>query len=272
MKRAFTLVELLVVIAIMALMGGLAVSGYRQMRRGMEERGVMQNVNQFIRSAYQRAQIDRQSVVVVFWNETHLGTDSENIVVVGKAIAVRRSGRITAISGSLLFDEFGDLKFNKKVLDEDDGSASEASSSKGSSVVNLYRIKGNNLEKSFVYETAVSKEHPLRPIIDLPLTQDSLVPLKRYAFEFADKKGVDWKIGDAYGFEFAEITLPHGYIFGKSFSKRASNPIANAGSMRFDVSASSGSITVSSLRPDSSGSLTAQEVATSESPTSSSRK
>ena len=48
MKKAFTLLELLVVITIMGIMGSLAVSGYRQMRRGMEERSVVQNVNQFM--------------------------------------------------------------------------------------------------------------------------------------------------------------------------------------------------------------------------------
>ena len=74
MKRAFTLLELLVVIGIMGFMGTISVGGYRAMRRGMEERGVMQNVNQFIRSAYQRAQIERQPVAVYFWNETLRGS------------------------------------------------------------------------------------------------------------------------------------------------------------------------------------------------------
>ena len=58
-RRAFTLVELMVVIMIMGILGTVSVGGYRAMQRGIEERGVMQNVNQFIRSAYQRAQIDR---------------------------------------------------------------------------------------------------------------------------------------------------------------------------------------------------------------------
>ena len=67
-RRAFTLLELLVVMAIMGMMAVMSVGGYRAMRRGMQERAVMTNVNQFIRAAYQRAQIDRLPVSVYFWN------------------------------------------------------------------------------------------------------------------------------------------------------------------------------------------------------------
>ncbi len=95
-RRGFTLLELLVVIAIMGLLGTASVGGYRAMQRGMEERGVMQNVNEFIRAAYQRAQIDRQPVAVYFWNECiREESDMQTAVVVGKAVAVRRSGRVT---------------------------------------------------------------------------------------------------------------------------------------------------------------------------------
>ena len=52
MKRsAFTLIELLMVIMIMGLLGTVTVGGYRAMQRGMEERGVMENANHFIRAA-----------------------------------------------------------------------------------------------------------------------------------------------------------------------------------------------------------------------------
>ena len=104
-RKAFTLLELLLVMAIMGFMGTVAVGGYRAMRRGMEERSVMQNVNQFIRSAYQRAQIDRQPVAVYFWNETlREETGDEPIQVVGKAVAVRRSGRLTQVDNDKLYD------------------------------------------------------------------------------------------------------------------------------------------------------------------------
>lgn len=88
MNRAFTLIELMVVMAIMGLLGTVSVGGYRAMQRGMEERGVMQSVNSFIRTAYQRAQIDRQPVVVFFWNETErLASEEHTEVVVGRAVA-----------------------------------------------------------------------------------------------------------------------------------------------------------------------------------------
>ena len=67
MKRAFTLVELLVVIGIMGFLGTVSVGGYRAMQRGMEERGVMQNVNTVVKTAFERAQIDRQPTWIWMW-------------------------------------------------------------------------------------------------------------------------------------------------------------------------------------------------------------
>ena len=64
MKKAFTLVELLVVVGIMGLLGTVSVGGYRAMQRGMADKGVMENVNSFVRAAYQRAQIDRQPTAI----------------------------------------------------------------------------------------------------------------------------------------------------------------------------------------------------------------
>ena len=145
MNRAFTLLELLVVIAIMAILGGITVSGYRQMKRGMEERGTVQNANQFIRSAYQRAQIDRQPVAIYFWNETLKGRTSEEFeIVVGRAVAVRRAGRLTRVTGNYLCDEFGDLKYNTKILDEDEeGLENSSSSSADGGGINFYQMNGD---------------------------------------------------------------------------------------------------------------------------------
>ena len=277
MKRAFTLIELLVVIAIMAVLGGITVSGSRQMKRGMEERGTLQNANQFIRSAYQRAQIDRQPVAVYFWNETIRGRTSEQYeIVVGRAIAIRRAGRLTRVTGNYLYDEFGDLKFNTKNLDEDEEGLENRSSSEGGGI-NFYKIngdEGNTPAKSIVYE--ITK----RETSEDALLSGGVKKFECFAYEVKDRGGVAWSTGDAYGFEFSEITLPHGYIFGSSYSTDVRNPVAGGSVMRFAVSANSGdggmsgsvgasTIVISSLRPDKSGALSAQKVGTTESPTKS---
>jgi len=268
------------VIAIMGLMGSITVGGYRAMRRGMEDRGVMQNVNQFIRSAYQRAQIDRLPVAVYFWNETLKDTKNadEVPIVVGRAVAVRRAGRITKVSGSKLYDEFGDLSFNKLVLDEDtdwEGSCISGEDVEGEGVY-LYRMQGDegSSPKRSVIATSTSREDLNEPL----LTTIGQFQMYSYAFVLVDKGGVDWNAGDAYGLEFADLTLPHGYIFGSNWSRSTNTPIAGEDAIRFKVSANSGSgasqgtdgkdtVIVSSLRPDKSGSISAQRVATSESPT-----
>ena len=130
MKRAFTLIELLVVIAIMGLLGTLSVGGYRLMQRGMEDKSALQNASQFIRSAYQRAQIDRAPVAVYYWNETTKEETEDDILLVhGHAVAVRRAGRLTNVVGQNLCDEFGDLSFNRLVVNEDDDEVSSDSGS-----------------------------------------------------------------------------------------------------------------------------------------------
>jgi len=280
-RRAFTLVELLVVVGIMGLLGTISVGGYRSMRRGMEEKGVMQNVNTFIRAAYQRAQIDRLPTAVFFWNETlRAATADDNEVVVGRAVAVRRAGRISAISGSLLVDEFSDLD---KTYPTDQDEKANNSDKKG---VYLYPL--DNLSQ------LESGTRLLRSIIEGMVYLHEVTPnymsddggrtldggkLSSYAFKLVDQNGVQWHPGMAYGFEFANIELPHGFIFGQNYSKSYSDPIKEAGAMVFNVGVNNGnglvagsgmgsrtSIQVYSLRPGNDGSLTAQVVGNSTDP------
>lgn len=282
-RRAFTLVELMVVIMIMGILGTVSVGGYRAMQRGIEERGVMQNVNQFIRSAYQRAQIDRLPVAVYFWNETlREETDAETIIVVGKAVAVRRAGRLTKVQGSYLYDEFGDLSFNRLVLDEDAEDLSGADDSGGAvqgEGVYLYKISGN--EGSQFQRSLISQTTKRMPLTE-PLILGGQGEMENFAYELIDKGGVSWQTGDAYGFEFATLELPHGFIFGSTYSRSIGNPVAGEDLIRFKVSANSGNgatsgtmgrstIEISSLRPDSSGNLAAKTVGTTDSPTRSLR-
>ncbi|MGN0855639.1 MAG: Tfp pilus assembly protein FimT/FimU [Kiritimatiellia bacterium] len=278
MRRAFTLVELLVVIAIMAMLGTLSVGGYRAMQSGMEDRGAMQNINQFIRSAYQRAQIDRTPVSVYFWNETRSEeSDDEIMVVHGHALAVRRSGRLSNVVGDSLCDEYGDLSYNRLVVNEDeDDESSDSGSTRAGSGIYLYRLNGD--EGSQPMRSVVSQTTKKVTLQELMLQSGASGEFEMYAYTLIDKNGVSWKTGDAYGFEFASIDLPNGYIFGSNYSRSLANPIAGEDVIRFKVSANSGNgamqgtdgkstISISRLKPNASGAVEAQQIGTTDSPT-----
>lgn len=306
MKKAFTLIELLVVIGIMGLLGTVSVGGYRAMQRGMAERGVLDNVNALVRAAYQRAQIDRQPTAIYFWNETLRAADDDRTeIVVGKAVAIRRQGRITRADGQYLYDEFADLNLSYQTDDSTSGSASagEGGGDSRKNTMYLYPIDRlsdiedtTQLKRSIVDQKVYGKE--LTPLylsgengvltaLDANGTKLSDVPsgetqgaLKVYAFKVEDAGGVTWQAGMAYGFEFARLELPHGYIFGSSYATDVADPIRPAGTMTFNVglnqgngvSGSSGlgtrtAVTVYSLRPDASGNLAARSVGQSSDPT-----
>lgn len=281
--KGFTLIELLVVVGIMGLLGTASVGGYRQMQRGMEERGVMQNVNQFIRSAYQRAQIDRQPTAVYFWNETlRSATMDANEIVVGKAVAVRRHGRITKVQSGILIDEFGDLDltYPTDAAEDDEGDAKNTGKF---SRMKLYQLDtaSAGLRYSIVRDrvgvyrqTEIYLDHD--PVQD---AQDRVGKgrLDLHGFVVEEPGSATWKVGSAYGLEFATIELPHGYIFGSSYSQSVDNPVREIDTLVFKPGAAGSSqggtsggatIQVSSLRPNASGNLSAQRVGTSDAPTS----
>ena len=277
MSKGFTLIELLVVMGIMGILGTASVGGYRAMQRGMEERGVMQSVNSLIRSAYQRAQIDRQPTAVYFWNETIRGeTADENEIVVGKAVAIRRHGRLSDVKGTKLVDEFGDLDLTYSA--EDTGLAGSKSR------IYLYPIdilsdiqSSTTLKRSVVSGSVVDAQETAIFLSGVKSDNTSDQEIPAFAFECIDAGGIQWKAGMAYGLEFMSLELPRNYIFGNSYSKDAGNPIREAGTLTFDVGLNTGhglstggtsgrnTITVYSLRPDGA-SLTARSVATSENP------
>ena len=282
MRKAFTLVELLVVVGIMGLLGTVSVGGYRAMQRGMADKGVMENVNSLVRAAYQRAQIDRQPTAIYFWNETiRESSDTENEIVVGKAVAIRRYGRITQVRSPYLYDEFADLHLTYQTDDEEDGNSDD-------NTMFLYPIDNlADIESSAALRrSTVSGKVFRRTMTPLYLSTENGTmegssgngEIETYAFQLVDEGGVQWKAGMAYGFEFARIELPHNYIFGSSYSTTSKDPVREAGTMVFDVGYNSGngvqgglgsrtSITVSNLRPGQSGSLSAQTVGQSDNPT-----
>ena len=301
MRRGFTLIELLVVISIMGLLGTISVGGYRAMQRGMAERGVMESVNSFIRAAYQRAQIDRQPTAICFWNETLRKADDYNTeIVVGRAVAIRRHGRISRVDGERLFDEFADLDLSYTTDDDASGSGQsggsageangEGSDEDKDNTMYLYPIDklsditgSSDLKRSIVYQKVFHDEaNPMYYSGNNGALSDNRDNgrITTYAFMLAPADGgkVQWKQGMAYGFEFAQMELPHGYIFGSTYSTDVGSPVMVQGTLVFNVGFNSGngvsdgvvgrnSITVSSLRPGKTGEITAQSIGQSQNPT-----
>lgn len=288
-RKAFTLVELLVVVGIMGLLGTVSVGGYRAMQRGMSDKGVMENVNMLVRAAYQRAQIDRQPTAIYFWNETIRGSsDTENEIVVGKAVAVRRYGRLSQVQGQYLYDEFADLHLTYQTDDEESGGSDDENTMYLYPLDNLADLESSSsLKRSVVYGKVFKRS--MTPLYlsqrDANGTYTGVMQgdsgngeIETYAFMLKDAGGVQWKPGMAYGFEFARIELPHNYIFGSSYSTSINNPVQEAGTIVFDVGYNSGngtdggtggrtSITVSNLRPGPSGNLAAESIGQSDNPT-----
>ena len=280
MKRGFTLLELLVVIGIMGLLGTVSIGGYRAITRGMEERGAVDNASQFIHAAFQRALIDRQPVAVYFWNETIKGeTDDDNAIVVGKAVAVRYAGRLSRVASDMLYDEFADLNLTYDVKDETGSGNNDLG-------MYLYPITtGTSFERSRVaagvYEDwhqevfAADSEAGTSGMTAPPGNDEILM----YGFKRLGGYS-DWRAGDAYGFEFQNLTLPHNYIFGKNFEKTMKNPVSTSSQQKMlfgfgkggydnrssNLNGDNGTIEVCALRPNSAGVLAAVAVGITKNP------
>lgn len=279
-RKAFTLVELLLVVAIMGLMGSVSVGGYRAMRRGMEERAVMRNASQFIRSCYQRSQVDGVPVAVYFWNElVSPETEEAAMKVVGRATAVRRNGRIThptSTGGGFIIDEFGNFEaFKSKRFDG--GEDLNATFDANSPCIFLYRINGGEtaMRRSRVTASTVRIQGPSLVMLseESPTgwapTDGGSPDLYLYGHKIMDKGGIDWEVGDAYGLEFANLELPAGFIF-KSQMPSSGSPVADVAVFNFNpASGDDGggqTIPIYMLRQNEDGGFTAKQLESTETP------
>ena len=280
MRRAFTLIELLVVVGIMGLLGTASVGGYRAMQRGMEERGVMQNVDSLVKAAFERAQIDRQPTAIYFWNEMlRAETEDENAIIVGKAVAVRRQGRISRVAGGVLFDEFADLdRTYPKASSAEEGG--DGAGDAGDNTMHLYcldNIGGGQLRllRSVVSQRVESEKPPESYLGGVPTDTDAGV-MELWGFKVEDANGVTWKAGMAYGIEFAEITLPDNYVFGNNLPTSVENPTTDAGTIVCRVGRNTGngiqgspvdgSISVYARRPGEGGAIETKQIGTNRNP------
>jgi hypothetical protein len=211
----------------------------------MEERGALSSVTSLIDAAQQRARVDRVPTAVLFYNELVSDTKSssgaeQHRVVRGKAVAIRRSGRITRAQGSskdnLLFDEFADLD---KVY------SLETSENKGkSSGMRLYQFvgmddigNGNSLRYSVVHtEVVCEKKELMDETLPFYKPGGSTFNIWSAAFRIRDPKNTTWKTGQAYAFEFANVSLPNNYFFKSTAAVPTSfdDSVKFAGIMVFD--------------------------------------
>ena len=211
MKKAFTLLELLVVVAIMAMLGVASSGGYNALVRGMKERGAVASASALLRSAKERALIDRVPTVVFCYNRMLReagGSEQANAVVVGEMVAIRRAGRVSAASGDLIYDEFGDFS-GLNVSDD----KQELKKSGGR---RLYRFGGgtmSDMRYSLVSEMIYRKDESV-PAYTFAYGYTNMAVCAFYNLQKSDHEPDNWKVGDAYGFEFAELQLPGGFIFG----------------------------------------------------------
>ena len=221
-------------------------------------------------------------VALYFWNETlREETDTEPMIVVGKAVAVRRAGRISRCFDSWLYDEFGDLDKERLVenFDDENGENANSGSTENDNLIPIYKMNSRSSSgRSLVSQTTKNVTSSNRDAL-LSTGEVKDIPCYAYVMKNAGTAG-EWHVGDAYGLEFAEIQLPHGYLFGSSYHKRPQDKMSAGDytTMWFDVSLNSGdgsdegatgtsTIQIYSLRPGKSGELEAQPVATTDKPT-----
>ena len=233
-KRAFTLVELLVVVGIMATLATVSIGSYFAVVRGMADRGALAAATSVISLALERARIDMQPTVVYFYNELIQAKDESkgtDLVVAGVAVAVRRAGRISRVTGNLIHDEFGDLERTYDLADNPNSIQSDT--------FRLYRFNFSRMQYSSVYSESV--EDPIsneKYLIEHPVDRNFRAPSgdmedanKMLSYAFKIKGGFSgWHVGDAYGYEFARIRLPDNYIFGTDVPT-ANDPIKELSSL-----------------------------------------
>ena len=250
MKKGFTLLELLVVVAIMGLLGTAATNAYTSLVRGMNERSAIASASGILRAASERAQIDRVPTAVFCYNKLiKAPTATENGVVAGMMTAIRRSGRVTYVSGNSIYDEFADLDHTYEVA-ESDGELAHGGGWR------LFYFGGNNMsrmEYSIVSDRVMIDE----PTVALFTGNGNTIQTNLFTSAYYDtgKSAYPhtWKTGEAYGFEFNELQLPDGMIFGGNVPTEA-NSVELVKTIVFDPeNPNVEEIEINSTKPDASG-------------------
>ena len=262
MKKGFTLVELLAVIGLMGLMGAIAIGGYSAVVRGMSDRAALDAAKGIIDAARQRANLDRKKTYVYLFDEV-VKVDSEMSagIVNGVAIAVRPVGRVSAVVGDLICDEFGDLANTYASLSAEEGS-SDSEMEASASTMKLYSIpqKDFALVKEGVFKTSVQVNRTLEtPDGDSDETATGVSGedwVNRSFYYYGFKRvggGATFSAGDEYGQEFAVARLPPGYTFSSSVQMSGASNLGQQGGRIIELNPTdnaSPGVTVYRRRPD----------------------
>lgn len=262
MKKGFTLVELLAVIGLMGLMGAIAIGGYSAVVRGMSDRAALDAAKGIIDAARQRANLDRKKTYVYLFDEV-VKVDSEISagIVNGVAIAVRPVGRVSAVVGDLICDEFGDLANTYASLSAEEGS-SDSEMEASASTMKLYSIpqKDFALVKEGVFKTSVQVNRTLEtPDGDSDETATGVSGedwVNRGFYYYGFKRvggGATFSAGDEYGQEFAVARLPPGYTFSSSVQMSGAGNLGQQGGRIIELNPTdnaSPGVTVYRRRPD----------------------
>lgn len=245
MKRAFTLLELLTVIAIMASLSVAAIGGYRAAVKGMKDRGALTVVQTFIDQVRQRAVIDRQPVTVFFYDELRQKEDSaeqRDLVGSGIAIAVKAVGRVSAIEGDYILDEFNDLNVDSDAaMEDEEEDAEDNPTDYGKMAMRIYRMAdGQAVDVSPKVEPRDVNEEFLLTGKEIGNAAtgsegDGDNEKKLTVNAYRALNGNPFSRGDAYGTEFSAIRLPNGYFFGGSVPTTEGRNILSA--LRMDIKA-----------------------------------
>ena len=232
MQSAFTLVELMAVVAIMALLAVASASGYSSIQRGMRERSAVAASAALLRSAKERAAIDRVPTAVFCYNvmlrDKNADAD-ENAVIVGVMKAVRRAGRLTQVSGRLLYDEFGDLEktyghiSNSKDLSSN-GRTHQQADLETHNMINLYKFPtSQTMEYSLVADTVWCTDgNKVHFFSGTATGGETNCLMSAFYRRNGSKHEPNWAVGDAYAFGIGELQLPLNMTFGDNVPKSVS--------------------------------------------------
>ena len=210
-RRGFSLVELLVVIGLMGMLATISIGGYVSATRGMNERAVKDDTVSFMRTAMQRSLIDWTPTAIVFYNQRlREATDFDAAVVVGKAVAVKRAGRITNVSGSVIVDEFADWR---QAYPPASGGGASSSSLPPMPIYRMANLGNGGIDSCRSLVNPSSEKVTVSDYCIVRGEVENSFPL----YGLRVRRGFNsWQVGDPYGVEVASFQLPYGYIFGTS--------------------------------------------------------